>query len=103
MGPRLFSRGKLAWRDPERRAVAELQWGRGFSAAESREREAARLPGVNVTSARFRMDFHGVDGRRPDSLTFDVSLPDSCNLRNRRPERVALALKYLKEWGVAVG
>lgn len=99
-----------------RLAIPDSQWSIILEAArngardemaemidECLDEENIPLERVNVTSARFRMDFHGVNGRRPGSLTFDVSLPDCCNLRNQRPERVALALKYLKEWGVAVG
>lgn len=58
---------------------------------------------VSVTSARFRFEFYPRDDRKRGSLTFDVGLPDSCSLRNQRPDRVAMAQKYLKRWRIAVG
>ena len=35
MGPRLFSRGNPRWTKPGKREWNLLQWGRGFSAAET--------------------------------------------------------------------
>lgn len=58
-----------------------------------------RLDQVNVTLASFRLEF--LAGRRPRSLTFDVSFPDHCSVRSRRPEWIALTHKYLRRWRIA--
>jgi hypothetical protein len=57
---------------------------------------------VNVTQVTLAFEFEPVDGRKPGSMSFDVSYPDSCSLRNQRPERLEMALKYLKRWNIDV-
>jgi hypothetical protein len=57
---------------------------------------------VNVTLVTFVFEFHAVGGRRGGSVTFDVAFPNSCSLRNQRPERVAVITKYLRRWGIHV-
>jgi hypothetical protein len=62
--------------------------------------ENASLDDVNITSVTFRFEFQPLEGRKSGSATFDVVYPNSCNLRNQRPERVELIQKYLKRWGI---
>ena len=57
---------------------------------------------VNVTLITFCFEFRAVGRRRPGSVTFDVAYPNSCSLRNQRPERVAVIEKYLTRWGIYV-
>lgn len=66
-------------------------------------REKLPLCELDVASATIGFVFHPIDGRKPGRLTFDVARPDTCTLRNHRPDRVALAQKYLKRWGIARG
>src|SRR5262249_46852413 len=56
------------------------------------DRDRVPPSAFNVTLVTFVFEFGGVDGRRPGSMAFDVASPDSCSLRNQRPERVELAL-----------
>lgn len=53
---------------------------------------------LNVTSAVIQMRFENLTGkgRRTKTLSFRVSFPDSCNLKDK-PEHL-VARKYLKEW-----
>ena len=57
---------------------------------------------VHATKVTFRFQFLELDGRKPGTETFDVTWPSSCNLRGRRPERVAIIEKYLKRWKIDV-
>lgn len=59
-----------------------------------------RLPlsNVNVSHATIQMIFANNNGR-PKTVTFNVSYPDSCNLRDK-PEHLK-AKEYLKRWGIA--
>jgi hypothetical protein len=55
---------------------------------------------VNVTQAGLRFEFDGSDPERPKSMSFDVSHPNSSNLKSK-PERLReLGEKYLKRWGI---
>lgn len=65
-------------------------------------REKVPALSVNVTMATFVFEFLPKDGRKPGSMTFDVAYPSSCSLRNQRPERMELAMKYLKRWKIDV-
>lgn len=56
---------------------------------------------VEISLATFRFQFQAMGGRRAGTLTFDVSAPDYCSIRSRRPERIALAHKYLRRWRIA--
>jgi hypothetical protein len=64
--------------------------------------EHASLDDVNITSVTFRFEMLPLDGRKTGTMTFDVAFPNHCGLRNHRPERVELAQKYLKRWGIDV-
>lgn len=63
-------------------------------------KERLPLSAVNVTMATLCFEFLPIDGRKAGSMTFDVAYPYTCNLRNHRPDRVELATKYLKRWGI---
>ncbi len=56
----------------------------------------------NITLITFCFEFHAVGGRRAGSVTFDVAYPNSCSLRNQRPERIEIIMKYLRRWGINV-
>jgi hypothetical protein len=64
--------------------------------------EAVPASAINVTLITFRFDFHAVGKRKAGSVTFDVAYPNCCGLRNQRPERVAVIMKYLRRWGIHV-
>ncbi|MCD6416388.1 MAG: hypothetical protein J7M08_06800 [Planctomycetes bacterium] len=54
---------------------------------------------VNVTSAVIQMRFSNGSGRRREkTVSFRISMPDSCNLKDK-PEHL-VAKKYLKRWGL---
>jgi hypothetical protein len=52
---------------------------------------------VNVTLAKMQVTF-GASGR-PKPITFQISYPDSCNLKDK-PEHLKIK-DYLKRWGIA--
>ena len=56
---------------------------------------------VEIQKATFRFHFDAMRGRRVGSLEFDVTHPDHCAVRSRRPERMELVRKYLKRWRIA--
>lgn len=66
------------------------------------DKERVPLSLVHVALATFCFEFIPLDGRKPGSMSFDVAFPNTCNLRNQRPWRIELALKYLKRWGIDV-
>jgi hypothetical protein len=66
-------------------------------------KEHASLPDVFVTRIRFCFDFLPLDGRLPGRLQFDVGRPNTCSLRNARPDYVELCRKYLRLWYVDCG
>lgn len=55
---------------------------------------------VNVSSAvlQVRFDNTGGDGRSTKTVTFRISHPDSCNLKDK-PEHLVVK-QYLKRWGI---
>jgi hypothetical protein len=55
------------------------------------------LDQVNVTKATLRFEFMEKGDRKPGVETVDVTWPNSCNLKGRRPERVAIIEKCLKQ------
>jgi septum formation topological specificity factor MinE len=67
--------------------------------------ECINLEGVplsewHVTQVTFCFEFLPLGGRKPGRLSFTVSYPRSCGLRNARPEWVEVIQKYLKRWGI---
>jgi len=61
-----------------------------------------RIPAsiVNVTQVGFRFEFDPEDPDLPRSLSFDVSYPNSTNLKSKPDRLRELGQKYLKQWGV---
>jgi hypothetical protein len=52
---------------------------------------------VNVTQATMQVTFAA--SGRPKTITFQISYPDSCNLKDK-PEHLKI-MEYLKRWGIA--
>ncbi|VTR95166.1 Uncharacterized protein OS=Thiocystis violascens (strain ATCC 17096 / DSM 198 / 6111) GN=Thivi_1549 PE=4 SV=1 [Gemmata massiliana] len=63
------------------------------------DRERVPASSINIILATFCFEFHAVGRRRAGAVTFDVAFPNSCELRNQRPDRVAIITKYLTRWG----
>lgn len=61
-----------------------------------------RIPAsiVNVTQVGFKFSFDNEDPDLPHSLSFDVSYPNSSNLKSKPDRLKELGQKYLKQWGV---
>lgn len=59
------------------------------------------LSQLQVSQAKISMRFRGTNGQRGKSLTFEVTYPDRCNLKDTGND--AVAKKYLKTWGIACG
>ena len=94
---------------PESREVITLEANRAGDPlsvyrmlSEYLNRERLPLADLEVAAATIGLVFHPTDRRKPGRLTFDVARPDTCTLRNHQADKVALAQKYLKRWGIAV-
>jgi hypothetical protein len=99
-------RVRLAFKNSERRILLEVH--NDFDSIhtmidECLNREHISLDDLNLTLATFSFQFLPLEGRKAGTLTFDVAWPNSCGLRNQRPERIELAQKYLKRWKVDGG
>lgn len=57
------------------------------------------LSELHVSQAKLSMRFRGQDGRRGKTLTFEVTYPDRCNLKDNGYD--AVAKRYLTKWGIA--
>jgi len=55
---------------------------------------------LHVTKATFNLQFNGNGHGR--SLTFDVTHPNSCNLKSKREDHRIIGEKYLKKWKIDV-
>jgi len=55
---------------------------------------------VRVTLATFRLTFAS-DGGKPKTLTFNVSHPNSCDLKSKPEEMRVIGERCLKSWGIA--
>jgi hypothetical protein len=55
---------------------------------------------VNISMATFRFEFNQAQ-KRNSTLTLDVTYPDRCAIRSRRPELIDLSRKYLRRWRIA--
>jgi hypothetical protein len=55
---------------------------------------------VNVTQATVNVKFVHTGEGRQKTLTFDISFPDSSNLKSKREDLRIIAEKYLKRWGI---
>lgn len=58
---------------------------------------------IKITLATFRFQFERTDQRPRGTVTFDVSVPDSCSLNSQSPEREAICRKHLESWRVIRG
>mgnify|MGYP000256497934 CR=1 FL=1 len=58
------------------------------------------LSQVTVSAAKFRLIFTPVDNQRPKRLTFRVSSPDNCSLRDNHHDQIAR--KCLHRWKLTV-
>jgi len=61
-----------------------------------------RLPDtlINVTQATLNFKFAHTGNGRQQTLTFDISFPNSSNLKSKREDLRMIAEKYLKRWGI---
>ena len=58
---------------------------------------AARM---RVRQVGFRLTFMGNGARKPKTLSFNVSSPDSCDLKSKTDEMRAVGERCLKQWGI---
>lgn len=95
---------RLAVKNSRRRITVESDPGKADDIYammdEVLNKERLPLVAVNVTMASLCFEFLAIDGRKAGSMTFDVAYPHTCNLRNHRSDRVEVATKYLKRWGI---
>jgi hypothetical protein len=63
--------------------------------------QAIHWENINISLATFRFQFAAVNGRQAGTLSFDVTFPDHCSIKSRRPERIELTRKYLRRWRIA--
>lgn len=63
---------------------------------------ADRFPrdGLAVTPAAFTVRYRPADGGRQRSLTFEVSLPNGCDLRSLPEEQRAVGERCLRQWRI---
>jgi hypothetical protein len=54
---------------------------------------------VVISQAKLKFTFRSPNGRQPKTLTFEITYPDRCTLKDDRYDQVAK--KYLKRWGIA--
>lgn len=60
-------------------------------------------PTLHVTAATFVLRYRGPTDSRVRSLTFRVSYPDTCTLKNEPDDRRRLGERLLRRWGIARG
>jgi hypothetical protein len=58
-----------------------------------------RLSSETVTVTQATMQVIFATSGRPKTITFQISYPDSCNLKDK-PEHLKIK-EYLKRWGIA--
>ena len=66
------------------------------------DRNQLRIEDLRVKSTTLSFTFAELGDRKAGSVSVDVGYPNSCNLRNQRPERVEIIQKYLVAWGIDV-
>lgn len=59
------------------------------------------LADLFVAKARLQFKFAGRDGKRGKSLTFEISTPDRCTLKDDPMDQIAK--KYVERWGFISG
>ncbi len=57
------------------------------------------LDDVVISQAKMQFTFNPVNGRQPRTLTFEVTYPDRCSLRDDPHDQIAK--RCLKRWGIA--
>lgn len=65
------------------------------------DREKVRWDEVDISQAAMCFEFQRQARRRADTLWFELTYPDRCNVRSRRPELIDLIRKHLKLWRIA--
>ncbi len=55
---------------------------------------------LNICLAKLTFVFAGLDGKRGKRLTFEISLPDRCTLKDEQHDQIAR--KYLARWGLTI-
>lgn len=93
--------------------VLSLKWEHGAMAHQTTITESpyhdvreafnqAKYPvkGASAEHVKFQFLFHGVDGGRDKSITFEIREPFTCTLRNQPQEYLELAHKLLQKWGI---
>ena len=93
--------------------VLSLKWPHGAMAHQTKITESpyrdvrdafnqAKYPveGASAEHVKFQFLFHGVDGGRDKSITFEIRQPFTCTLRNQPQEYLELAHKLLQKWGI---
>lgn len=66
-----------------------------------RDIQLDRFPqsGTKVLQATFQLEFEHSDSKR-STMSFDVSVPDSCTLKSKSDSKRIVGEKCLKQWGV---
>jgi len=64
------------------------------------EKKGLPMSIVTVAKAKLRLEFAGVDGRKGKTLTFEISTPDRCTLKDDPLDQIAR--KYIERWGFIV-
>ncbi len=65
------------------------------------EKKGLPMSIVTVAKAKLKLEFAGVDGKKGKTLTFEISTPDRCTLKDDPPDQIAR--KYIERWGFVVG
>ncbi len=66
---------------------------------EAIDKSKVPLSTLHVSQAKLCFKFRGQNGSRGKSLTFEITYPDRCNLKDHGYD--AVAKKYLVKWGIA--
>lgn len=64
-------------------------------------KQSLSLDDVIVAKAKLQFKFAGRDGKRGKSLTFEISTPDRCTLKDDPMDQIAK--KYIEQWGFISG
>jgi hypothetical protein len=64
-------------------------------------KQSLSLDDVIVAKAKLQFKFAGKDGKRGKSLTFEISTPDRCTLKDDPMDQIAK--KYVEQWGFIRG
>lgn len=62
------------------------------------DQDSIPLPQTIAIKASIQFIFEAIDGRRETSVTFEISTPDRCTLKDDQLHQIAK--KYLEEWGL---